>query len=172
MADSPLVMVTGYTELDRKLRKLPGAMQRKFVRGALRKGTKRLVNEVKRVIRAEAYDEGSFYRSIKVKALKRSQKRIGVAAFTDTEKLYSDYEKRHGRQPHPSRSDNSPFFYPAVLEFGSETRPPVRALRRALYDNVSIYREYFKADLRQFIEENKVTSALPSVTGYTGRKAR
>jgi len=156
-----LVIVTGYRELDAKLRNLPPALQRKFVRGALRKANKRINQEIQRILKAEAYDTGAFAKSIKAKALKRSRKRIGVATFTDTDKLYALYESKHGRKPHPAKGQTEPFFYPAVIEFGSVTHQAVAPMRRALYDNAAVYREYFKADLRQFIAENKVTPALP-----------
>lgn len=159
-----LVIVTGFRELDAKLRNMPAALQRKFVRGGLRKGSKRLVKEIKQIIRAEAHDTGAFEKSIKVKALKRSNKRVGVATYTDTDKLYAEYTRKHGRPPHPMAGETAAFFYPAVLEFGSDTQEPVKPLRKALYDNANIYREYFKADVLQFIAENKVTTALPKVT--------
>lgn len=165
-----LVIVTGFKQLDDKLRNMPAALQRKFVRGGLRKGTKRLIQEIRRIIKTDAYDTGAFYGSLKAKALKRSQKRVGVATFTDTDKLYAKYEQKHGHKPHPAKGETQPFFYPAVLEFGSETQEPVKPLRKALYDNASIYREYFKADVLQFIAENKVTVKLPKAGGYTGRR--
>lgn len=163
MAAGNLVVVTGYREVDAKLRSLEPKIQRKFVRGALRKCTKRLNRELQRILKAEAYDTGSYAKSIKAKALKRSRNRIGVATYTDTTKLYARYEAAHGHKPHPAKGRSEPFFYPAVLEFGSDTQEALAPMRRALYDNADTYREYFKADVLQFIAENKVTVALPKV---------
>jgi hypothetical protein len=157
-----LVIVTGFAQLDAKLRGLPPAMQRKFVRGALRKGAKRIVLEFKRIVRAEAFDTGTLHKAAKVKALKRSRTRVGVSMFIDREKLFANYAAKHGgKKPHPAKGQTEPFYYPASIEFGTEHQPPIRPMRRALYDNAAVYRELFRADVTQFIAENKVTTALP-----------
>lgn len=159
-----LVTVTGHKELDAKLRLLPEKIQKKFVRGAMRKGSKRLIREAQRILKEQAYDTGATSKSLKSKALKRSRKRMGVAVFTDTSKLYAIYESKHGHKPHPAKGKTEPFFYPAVIEFGDRHFEPTRFLRGGLYDNAKVYQEYFKADVLQFIAENKVTVALPKVT--------
>lgn len=161
-----LVVVTGFKELDAKLRNMPPALQRKFVRGGLRKGTKRLIQEAKRIIKQHAYDTGAFHDSLKAKALKRSRKRVGVATFTDTSKLYAMQQQRRAKRDLKRgllSAVKKEFFYPAIIEFGDEHHEPVRPLRKALYDNANIYRDYFRADLTQFIADNKVTAALPKV---------
>lgn len=157
------VIVTGYAQLDAKLRGMPAAIQKKFVRGGLRKGSKRIVREFQRIVRAEAFDTGVLSRAAKPKALKRSRKRVGVSVFIDRDKLFAKYAAKHGRPPHPSKGSSEPHYYAASIEFGTEHQEPVRPMRRALYDNAGVYREYFKADVLQFIAENKVTTALPKV---------
>ena len=158
------MFVTGFAQLDAKLRLLPDKLQRKFVRGALRRAAKRVVVEAKRIVKNEAYDTGTLYRAFKVKALKRSRKRAGVAVFIDREKLFAAYAAKHdGKKPHPAKGSSQPFYYASVIEFGSEHHEPVRPMRRALYDNADILRAYFAADVKQFIAENKVTTALPKV---------
>lgn len=170
-----LVFVTGLKQLDDKLTAMPAAMQKKFVRGALRKGAKRIVVEVKRIIKAEAYDTGTLHKSFKVKSLKRSRKRVGVSMFVDREKLFTNYASKHGgKKPHPASGENEPFYYLAAIEFGTETQEPVRPMRRALYDNQEVYRAYFRADVLKFISEQKVSTALPAASlnktgGYTGK---
>ena len=159
-----LVFVTGDKELDAKLSGLTTGIQRKFVRGALRKGSKRLTKEVQRIVRAEAYDTGAFYKSLKTKSLKRSRNKVGVAVMPDRDKLFANYKRTHdGKPPHPAKGESDPFYYVAAIEFGTDTVPAVKPLREALYENAGVYQEYFKADLRQFIAEQKVTTALPKV---------
>src|SRR5574343_924366 len=166
-----LIFVSGAADVDRLLAGLEPKLQRKFVRGALRKGAKRITQEYQRIVKAEAYDTGVLAKSAKVVALKRSRKRLGVALVIDRTRLFAKYATKHGgKQPHPAKGESEPFYYPAVIEFGSETQQPVRPLRRALYDNADVYRAYFHADMRQFIAENKVTTTLTKAAGYTGRK--
>ncbi len=161
-ATQKLVFVTGDKELDAKLTAMTPALQRKFVRGALRRGSKRLTTEIKRIVRAEAYDTGAFHKSIRSKSLKRSRNRVGIAVMPDRDKLFANYAKKHdGKTPHPAKGETDPFYYVAALEFGTETMPAVKPLRTALYENKEVYQEYFKADLRQFIAEQKVTTTLP-----------
>jgi HK97 gp10 family phage protein len=157
-----LVIVTGFAELDAKLKSLPPKLQRKFVRGGLRKGANRVVRDAKKIIRNEAYDTGAYFRALKVRSLKRSRKRVGVSVHGPREKLFAAYAAKHeGKPPHPAKGESDPFYYPAAIEFGTDTRPPVRPMRRALYDNANELRALFVADVRQFIAENKVTTRLP-----------
>lgn len=160
-SSSKLVFVTGHAQLDAKLRLMPDKLQRKFVRGALRKCAKRVVREAQNIVRAEAYNFGVLYRALKVKSLKRSRKRVGVSVFIDRDKLFAAYQAKYGHPPHPAKGSSDPFYYPAVIEFGSETQEPIKPMRRALYDHDNELRALFAADVRQFIAENKVTSALP-----------
>jgi hypothetical protein len=163
-SSSKLVYVTGHKELDLKLRLLPDKLQRKFVRGALRKCAKRVVRDTQNIVRAEAYNEGVLYRALKVKSLKRSRVRVGTSVFIDREKLFAAYQAKYGHPPHPAKGRNDPFYYPAVIEFGSDTKEPVKPMRRALYDNANELRALFAADVKQFIAENKVTLKLPKAT--------
>jgi hypothetical protein len=168
-----LVFVTGFKELDAKLGTLEPKVQRKFVRGALRKGGKRLTKEIQRIVREEAYDTGALYRTLKVQSLKRRRGRVGIAVMPPRERLFANYAKKHaGKQPHPAKGSEEPFYYVSVIEFGDDTHEPKRPMRRALYDNAAVFRAYFEGDMKQFIAEQKVTTALPKSQGYTGRKAK
>lgn len=166
MAAGKLVIVTGFKELDAKLRTMEPKLQRKFIRGALRKGGKRLQQEAKRIIRTEAKDTGALEKSVGApKALKRSRKRIGVSVMPDRDKLFANYRAKHGgKAPSPMAGHNDPHYYAASIEFGTETQEAVRPFRRALYDNAKVYQEYFKADLREFIATQKVDTKLPKVS--------
>ncbi len=154
MAQGP-VFVTGFKEIDAKLRALPNALQRKFVRKALKKSGKRDAKETKKIIHEEAHDTGAYEQAIKVRALKRSRTRIGVAVIIDRDTYFAKYEEKHGKPPNPAAGETEPFFVPAVLEFGSEHKQPIRASRRALYDNKDAYLEYFKQDLLELLREAK-----------------
>jgi HK97 gp10 family phage protein len=165
-ATGKLVIVTGFKELDAKLRQMPAAMQRKFVRGALRKGGLRLQQEAKRIIRTEAKDTGALEKSVgRPIALKRSRKRVGIAVLPKRDVLFANYAAKHGgKTPHPAKGESEPFYYAAAIEFGTSDEPPVKPFRRALYDNEAVYRAYFKADLTQFIAEQKVDYKLPKIS--------
>jgi len=157
-AAGKLVFVTGFPQLDKKLREMPPALQRKFVRGGLRRGAKRVAALAKRIILNEAKDTGALEESIKVLALKRSTKRAGIAIMPNRDKLFAKYAARHeGRLPNPAKGETDPFYYAAAIEFGTEKQPAVKPFRRALYDSSSALREYFKADIAEFIATNKVT---------------
>ncbi len=171
MAAQTLIYVTGFAQLDAKLRAMPAAMQRKLVRGGLRKAAKRDEREFKRIVHTEAHDTGALEKSTKIRAMKRSRVKAGVSVLIDRDKLFANYAAKHeGKQPHPAAGEKDPFYYPSVIEFGDETHEPVRPMRRALYDNADVYRAYFEADVTQFINEQKVSTVLPKATGYTGKK--
>lgn len=171
MAAPKLVFVTGFKELDAKLESLEPKIQKKFVRGALRKGGKRLTQEAQRIIRQEARDTGALEKSVKVLSLKRSRKRVGIAVMPKREVLFTQYAARHeGKKPHPAKDETEPYYYAASIEFGTETQPAVKPFRRALYDNAKVYQAYFIGDVKQFIAENKVTTKISKAEGYTGKK--
>lgn len=166
MASGGLVVVTGFKELNAKLRTLEPKLQRKFVNGALRKGGKRLTQEAVRIIEAEAYDTGTLAKSVKVKALKRRKGRVGVSVMPPRDVLLSKYAK--AQQKLRKKSGNATFakpktyYYPASVEFGTESQQPVKPFRRALYENAGVYRTYFAADLKQFVDTGAVDYKLTS----------
>jgi len=161
---SSMVVVTGFKELDARLRTMPTKLQRKFLKGALRKGGKRLSREVVNILEAEAYDTGTLAKSMKVKANKRSRKSIGVSVMPPRNVLFAKYAQAQQKQR--KKAGNATFaapkkdYYPAYVEFGTETEPAVKPLRRALYENADVWRAYFQGDLKQFITEQKVSYKL------------
>ncbi len=153
------VVVTGFKELDAKLRSLTPALQRKLVRQALRKSGKRDVRATKAIIRSEAHDTGALERAVKVRSLKRSRSRIGVGIFIDRDKYFADYASKHGgKPPNPAAGETAPFYVPAVIEFGDENKKPIRPLRRGLYGNADKTKQDFRDDLVQLIAENNTIS--------------
>lgn len=164
MAKQGLVVVTGLKELDDKLRGMPNALQKKFIRGALRKCGKRLTQEVVGILKAEAYDTGTLARSIKVKSNKRSRKQVGVSIMPPRGVLFANYAKAQQKQR--KKAGNATFdrpkadYYPAFVEFGTPTQPAKKPFRRALYDNANLWRRLFRADVLEFIEQQKISYKL------------
>ncbi len=161
------VVITGDKELDAKLKSLAPALQRKFIRGALRRNMKRAEREFKKIVDSEAHDTGAYEGATKIFSMKRSRERIGSALYVSKRKLFAAYAEEHEdaagnpKLPHPAKGKSVPFYYPEVLEFGDAHHKPIRAQRRALYDHQAAYRAEFINDVHQFIDEQKVTSSLP-----------
>lgn len=152
------VIVTGLKQLDDVLAQLEVKVQKKFIRKALRNVAKKVVETAKRIVHAEAYDTGTLHDSFKVRALKRSRRGIGVAMFVDRDKLFALYESRHGRRPTPRSGEDEPHYYLASIEFGYSRPdgtqvPAVRPMRRALYENEDVLKQFFKDDLTELIRE-------------------
>lgn len=89
-------------KLNRKLKTLESKIEKKITRQALRAGAKVIAKEAK--LRAPI-DEGGLKRRIKVWALKRSRKRIGVLVGTSAKEYTGDQ------------------FYGAFVEYGTSKMP-------------------------------------------------
>lgn len=152
------VVVTGFRDLDAKLRSLPPALQRKLVRGALRKSGKRDKKETEKIIHAEAHETGAMEKSVKVRSLKRSRTRIGIGVYIDIDTYFANYTAEYGKPPHPAKGETRPFPVPSVIEFGDEHKKPIRPLRRALYGNAELTKQDFHDDIAQLIAENNTIS--------------
>lgn len=152
-------VMTGFAEVDAKLKELEPKVQKKFTRQALRKGGKLHKEDTQSIIEQETDGEGAYAASFVVKSMKRSRSRIGVSVMPDAKKYFQEYEKRYGKEPNPSpkHDANRPHYVPASLEFGwmsGDTYiPPVRAQRRGLYDNKEKYIGNFRSDMREIISE-------------------
>lgn len=96
------MLLIGDAELRGKLSALTDAEARKAVLGATREAAKLIMAEVKRTIPKRT---GLLRKSVKVRAIKRSRKRIGVRVTTS--KFNSNYQGKA--------------FYGAFLEFGWKT---------------------------------------------------
>ena len=105
------VIITGIKEIDRKLAKLPGRIQKKVARQSMRAGLKIVQAEMKSQI---PVDTGLARSNVKVRALKRSRTRIGMEVrIKAAEGLINQ-----------SGSSGKPFFYPAGIEYGDSTHTP------------------------------------------------
>lgn len=96
------ILLVGDTELREKLRELTNAEARKAVQGATRESAKIIAAQVKSNAPVKS---GSLRRSIKVRAIRRSRKRIGMRITT-----WSGDNLYQGKQ-----------FYAAFQEFGWKT---------------------------------------------------
>lgn len=156
---SAVVVVTGIKQIDALLATCAPKLQRKLAQKSLRNAAKLVVKDAKAIIKAEAYNLGVVHDSLKVRALKRKRGRLGVSMFVDREKLFEDYKEEYGHPPHPLEGEAEPHYYLASIEFGTETQPAVRPMRRALYGNLEQCRAMFAADMRAFLNEVAVTGA-------------
>ena len=158
-----LVTVTGFKDIDAKLKQLPEAVQKKLLRSAMRTGVKRVQKAfVANVQRDELIDTKAFMQSTKAKALKRSRTRFGVGLFTDTQAMYARRKKKLTKSKDKLKdikgtiNAKDEFFYPAVLEFGSEHFPAKKPMRRALYENEKALRASFQGDMKPLIDAQHV----------------
>jgi hypothetical protein len=153
--------MTGYAEIDAKLKLLEPKLQKKLTRQALRKGAKLHKEETEQIIEQETdYGEGAYAASLKVKSMKRSRTRIGVSVMPEAEKYFTEYESRYGKRPNPSPKHDAgrPHYVPASLEFGWTSEdgtfhPGIRAQRRGLYDNKEPIKAGFVSDMRELVQE-------------------
>lgn len=76
------LVVTGHKQIDAKLASLPVTMQKRALRPVMRSGAKTIQRGAKRYA---PKDSGRLKRSIKVRSLKRSRKRIGVGISAGSE---------------------------------------------------------------------------------------
>lgn len=140
------VVLTGDKKLNRKLKKLTGKDQKKVVRKATRKAIKPIQKQAKQNIRSHR-ESGKLEKSIKVRAVKRTRRGIGVRVTT-------------GRAGNDFDGET---FYGAFVEYGHKTgargssgRRDVKALRfmanAAKTERrrvIKIYREEIRAGIKQ-----------------------
>ena len=109
MPDKVLLKITGDEALARKFRTLERNVARKVLRKSLRKAAKPIQQEAKRLA---PRDSGELRRTIKIRSVtsvRSLKKNIGVIVRTGT-------REELGIRP------NAPGYYPAVQEFGSQSR--------------------------------------------------
>lgn len=160
-------VMTGVADIDAKLKALEPKIQKKFTRQALRKSGKRVLSDLRAIIRAEAYDTGAYEKSTGVRAMRRSRTRLGVSIVVDRNKLQARRLKAKGKVEekklkdiltvHKAKIDEA-HYYPASIEFGYTRKDgsevaAIKPQRRALYDNKATTITNFQADMRELIRE-------------------
>lgn len=152
MAAAKGILITGDKELDRLLKGLPLAAQKKLSRKATRKAAKEIVlPDAKARV---PVDTGELEESLVVKAIKRSRNRIGHMVATKDGFYAGDQ------------------FYGAFIEFGTKERQhksgkPVGRidpaknfayLRPAAYDNEVPIRQLYVSAMTELIRESAAKS--------------
>lgn len=149
--NSRSIVITGIKEVDRALKRLAPAVQKKVVRQAMKRGLQVLASEVK----AQApSDTGATRASVKVRAVKSRRRgsiqlevRIGDPVSKDPNKAKApDALKR------TSGKTGKTVFYPAVVQYGSEDREADPFMTRAFDAKGEIARTVTMNALRQGVE--------------------
>ncbi len=135
------LVITGVKEIDRRLKRLEPAVQRRVVRGAMRRG----LAIIKAEIEAEApSDSGDTRRNVKVRAVKR-RKRGSIELEARIEAV--DQLKR------TSGKTGKTVFYPAVVQYGSDEQDANDFMTRAYDQKGEMARMVTLNKLRQGVEE-------------------
>lgn len=114
------ISLIGDAELATKLGGLTDKLERKVVRQAIRKAAQLILRDAKQRAPVES---GALRRNIRIKALRRSRRRVGFNVQTGT-------REQMGISP------DDPFYYPALVELGVPGRIEGRRfMRDALRDN-------------------------------------
>ena len=137
------VIVTGIKDIDRRLRTLPGRVQKKVTRKAMRDGLKIMAAEVKK---QAPVDTGLTQRNIKVKATRRKKR-----GSVELEVTISG--KDSGLIKTPKTGGGKPVFYPAVVEYGREGVEPNPFMRRAYENKAAAARDETMRSLRNGVEQ-------------------
>lgn len=147
----------GHKAIDDKLKSLDPNTQKKLARQSLRKGAKLTADDTKQIIEDETDGEGAYAKSLVVRAMKRSRKRIGSSVHVDRKKYFQKYEDEYGHLPNPAAGESEPFYVPAALEFGyikgNVHVPPLKAQRRGLYDNKEQVIQFVRSDMQEVLRQ-------------------
>ena len=118
-AGRQVLIVTGIREIDRKLRQLPGRVQKKVVRQAMRAGLKVVMQEVKA---QSPVDTGTTRKAVQTRAVKKKKR---GAIELEVRILATDMTKR------TSARTGKTVFYPAIVEYGHDKTPANPFMLRA-----------------------------------------
>jgi|CXWL01.1.fsa_nt_gi HK97 gp10 family phage protein len=141
------IIVTGVRELDAMLKAMEPAIARKIVRGALRKGGKRVLEKA----RAKApEDTGALRKGMRVRAMKRQKYRAGVTVEHPTREKLAALQKDQAKG---ARVLSEKGYYPAAVEYGAPGRPAQPHLRPALEESTPAVIADFRQDVRDGIAE-------------------
>lgn len=146
MAAKGLVVITGIREIDRRLKRLEPAVQKKILRKAIRSGLKLVAEEVK--ARAPV-DKGALRKGIKVRACRRRKRgaielEVRIAATDETKRT--------------SKKSGKTVFYPAIVEYGRNDKlsgsvPPNPFMRQAFEARGEAARQVTLAALLRGVEQ-------------------
>lgn len=147
------ITITGVQEIMGNLE----TFTREVAPAEIRKGTRAAAYLVMREFQARVpVKSGSMRDSVKVRAIKRTRKKIGHTVVLDRNKLFKLYEARTGKKPTARTGDSEPFFYPAVVELGDKDHQADRPLRGALYENETAVKHEFAMSLLRAVNHPKI----------------
>lgn len=126
------IIITGVKEIDDKLHKFEGKVQKKALRKATRAAAKFVRDDAKALA---PHDTGQLEASIKVKAIKRQRGKIGHAVMTG-EGLFKGET-----------------FYGGFVELGTQRMRADPYLRPALYGNEKETLARFRVEMKKAIDE-------------------
>ena len=135
MSDFIDISFVGGWELQQKLKRLEIQLQRKIVRGAMRKAMKPVLASAKSFV---AVDQGWLKSSLHIKSRTRKG-RTKVYVATGTREDLGIPSDAKG-------------YYPAVLEYGTRTRAPQSYLRRAMAQHKTDVISNMRSDIGAGIE--------------------
>lgn len=139
------IVITGIKSIDRKLRKLPGKVQKKVVRQSMRAGLKIVQQEMKAQV---PVDKGPTKANVKVRALKK-RKRDRIAL-----------EVRVGSAPGLIKhwKSGEPYFYPAGIEYGDSEHQPNPFGRRSYNAKGETARQVTMVKMKEGVEREAASS--------------
>lgn len=127
----------GFEDVIAKLGDLPKTLEKKIVRKALRVGGKIILKEARRL--APKGPTGKLKKTIKLKSVKRSRKRIGVYIRTGTRSELGIKKKDKG-------------YYPFSVEFGTQFSLASPYMRPALKNNADRARKEIGKEIKKGLE--------------------
>jgi len=136
-------IIVGDKKLQRILDKLPGVVQRKLVRKALRAGAKMVLASAKSKV---PVDEGALKKGLKVKAMKRRKNRMGIVVEHPTRERLAALQKDKKKA---ERILTEKGYYPAAVEYGAPHMAARPHLRPALNENRAPVVATFRQELAQ-----------------------
>lgn len=137
MAKMISIEVLGDKALQRKLRALPIAMEKKIVRKALREAGRPILASAKALVPVRT---GALKKSLRLRALKRSRGSFGV-------------QVRTGTREELGIPADAPYYYPMAVEVGTGHAPAHPYMRPALKSNEGKSIRIAAAEIRRGIEE-------------------
>jgi HK97 gp10 family phage protein len=167
---SAAVIATGFAELDATLASLDVKLQRKYVRTALNRAIKIIRDGFRALC---PVNTGAMRDAARVRnPITKKRGTFARALIIERERLFALQQKRSGRSLVYSRLVRGKrrleqFFYPVLVELGSQDTPAQRPMRAALYGNANHVRDEFVKQLRLLVAEAEAAKSAVSLESAT-----
>ena len=128
---------------------------------ALRRASTKAVRDIllpvyKANVAREAYDTGALHVTVTKRASRARRGwykgKIGSRLYISRNKLIDTRTARQSGNRVPMDESGKPFFYPAVVEYGSATRPPKRLMHHTITTSERPTRRVYIRELRRQIQ--------------------